>query len=71
MITGNENAYPSQLGDPGLTIRQHFAALAMQGILSTMRSTSLTESQLKVIAKESVVAAGLLITELNNPTPAG
>lgn len=50
----------------GLTIRQHFAAMAMQGLIGTIVSANVQD-----LAKASVIAADALITELNNPTPAG
>jgi hypothetical protein len=86
MITGNEPASPCQsdthgIQHRGLTIRQHFASTAMQGMIAT--KLELTESQImcalglpndsydymihlpKYIAKRSLIYADALIAELN------
>lgn len=66
-ITGNEPAHPTIIGDmrePGLTIRQHYAGLAMQALISNPNA-ELTKFD-KVI-QLSVTFADLLITELNKP----
>jgi len=71
MITGNEPAQPYiRTGDDlvyaGLTIRQEFAARAMQGILSTLSAESpLSKPAAFLIATESVMIADALINELN------
>jgi hypothetical protein len=86
MITGNEPAMPAKgerydemLGDipayyTGLTIRQQFAAMAMQGILANeeLRMKLIADSRLEkewdltfCVAKEAVIQADALITELN------
>lgn len=44
----------------GLTKREHFAALALQGILADPNTTDL-----KLAAQSAVVAADLLIEQLN------
>lgn len=79
MITGNETIMGIQPsfdsnGDsrgnstPGLTIRQHFAAMAMQGIVSNQGM--IDTDNWKWLAESSVAAADALIAELNNnPTP--
>lgn len=46
----------------GLTKREYFAAMAMQGILAN-ENTGLSSNE--VIAKESVKLANLLLTELD------
>lgn len=70
-ITGNEPAMPvvgryadkNLLEANGLTIRQHFAAMAMQGILASLdNDTAIVGS---FIADMSVRCADALIAELN------
>jgi len=60
---------------PGLTIRQHFAAMAMQGLLSNPEwmkeyKGEKYKMQDSVVAEVSCKQADALIAELNNnPTP--
>lgn len=75
MITGNEPAYPlspdgnKELGyNEGLTIRQHFTAMAMQGLLANVaiqENLSMTPSR---VAEEAVIYADAIIFQLNNKT---
>lgn len=81
MITGNEPAYPTIEQDnvngnliwntvAGLTIRQHFAAMAMQGLVanSEHRKWYKKESYLmpyEIYAEQAVDLADALIKELN------
>lgn len=68
-LTGNEPAMPFVAGDQnnpddraiceGLTIRQHFAAMAMQGYIAGGGSAN------EAMATFSVMAADALIKELN------
>jgi hypothetical protein len=84
-ITGNEPAMPMNEEDtdrikeypdalfPGLTIRQHFAAMAMQGLLyqNLPVDRALNESsnsQLNACVSASVKCADALIAELNKTT---
>lgn len=64
IITGNEPALPhgawGQQTGTGLTIRQHFAAMAMQGL---MACTAVGKA--KEFAKSSIEMADALIIELN------
>lgn len=66
MTNKNDNAFPAEFSDgsfnSGLTIREYFAALAMQGNLA-----SCTEAfpKAETIAKMSVEYADALIEELN------
>jgi len=62
MITGNEPI--------GLTIRQHFAAMAMQGLLSNPEYMKEYKGQkfllqASIIAEVAVSEANALISELN------
>lgn len=50
---------------PGLTIRDYFAAMAMQALLS---QTPVSESASE-IARQSAFFADALITELSKPQP--
>jgi len=59
-ITGNE------LIDKCLTIRQYFAAMAMQGILGKV---DLEVTSVRHVAERAVDAAYALINELNKSTP--
>lgn len=76
MITGNEPAFAMpptfndlgqtcDSGNDGLTIRQHFAAMAMQGILAN--SEFLAQYQNIDIHAAAVRNADALIIELNKP----
>jgi hypothetical protein len=77
MITGNEPAMPAKvdeydnfLGDittntTGLTIRQKFAAMAMQGILSSCDPDNNPFISPVDCAVQSVKCADALINELN------
>jgi hypothetical protein len=77
-ITGSEPAMPNLKdgwghGDesrPGLSIRQHFASLAMQGLMAHNYNgghteTILSTTAMEKIAYQSVVMADLLIEKLN------
>jgi hypothetical protein len=90
-ITGNEpiNKYsPEELrefysvgGYMGLTIRQHFAAMAMQGLLANPDEVKREYYQSKIpelsncktpaefLCKSSVMMADALINALNEPKP--
>lgn len=77
-LTGNEPAFskaafyhPDGGADSpqeGLTIRQHFAAMAMQGLLSSSDAWA-SKSDMPELAKRSLYAADALIEELNKPKP--
>lgn len=89
MITGNEKAMPEITTDKefagdsiygntysygGLTIRQHFASMAMQGLLSNPSINKLLENiddgfKHESIAVTALLAADALITQLNKPNP--
>lgn len=81
-ITGNEPAMPelkcnltheNHLSEVwlegGLTIRQHFAAMAMQGMVSNPEIQKLTSVTIQGVAIEAVQYADALIAELNKPNP--
>lgn len=80
-IIGNEPAFPmvNELGmvhAPGLTIRQYFAGLAMNGMLANsdlLRHGSKKHSSDKTIfpsyAEDAVKMADALIAELNKTQP--
>ena len=56
----NEPAYPaSGMVGRGLTIREHFAGLAMQGLLAAGRMGG------SVVAQEALIYADALIAALN------
>jgi hypothetical protein len=61
----------SDIDEQGLTIRQHFAAMAMQGMLSCLNVQDFpsNEINIKYCAALSVIAADALIAELNKPKP--
>lgn len=73
MSRGNYSAYPETAyydGQPthmvgGLTIREHFAALAMQGCLAFTSEYRTPQ----MIAREAVMNADALIAELAKVTP--
>lgn len=64
-ILGNEPAFPcaENIGILGLTVRQEFAARAMQGILSN--GCSYMAADPLTTAKHAVDIADALIAELN------
>lgn len=68
-ITGDEpinvtNFKDGETNCTGLTIRQHFAAMAMQGLLNGVRRYE-TKDDEKRIAEMATKAADALIEELN------
>lgn len=67
MTNKNDNAFPAKFGDEtynsGMTIREYFAALAMQGNLASCVEVFPNAEN---IAKRSVEYADALIEELNN-----
>lgn len=75
MITGNEPAMPhgawGQQTGTGLTIRQHFAAMVMQGILSNPVYAQITldkipeHKQAEFVSQVAIEQADALISELN------
>ena len=75
MSNGNENelAFPFQFGDSfggnaheGLTKREYFAGLAMQGILSKAGFSAAHNDLHQYLAQEAVKFADALLTELAN-----
>ena len=65
-ITGEEPATGFAYGDMpavgGLTIRQHFAAMAMQALMS---NSAIDIMEMSAYANDAVIAADALIAELN------
>jgi hypothetical protein len=65
MITGNEPITGTD-NQIGLTIRQQFAAMAMQGFCATFRGDYKVSPELAhEMSKEAVLIADSLIAELN------
>lgn len=66
-MSGNANAFPDE-GSNGLSKREYFAGLAMQGIAANP-TTQCSEGQLrdlaKIIAKTAVQLADALLDELS------
>ena len=62
-LTGNEQAYPN-VSYAGLTIRQTFAMVTMQGLVSNLPKMSL-EDALQAVPAQAVMFADALIEELN------
>jgi len=68
MTNGNDLSYPytfADMGNPGLTKREYFAAMAMQGILAAPNSL---DTHTNDIANSAVILADSLITALNTKT---
>jgi hypothetical protein len=70
MKTNSEDhAFPmSDLSELGLTKREYFAALAMQGLLSNAHvvfAIRIGDDGMERVAKASIVMANILIKELN------
>jgi hypothetical protein len=63
--TASVNAFPRMFGNDapqdGLTKREYFAALAMQGLLACPNNVNMAQD----IAKGAVIVADQLIIELN------
>ena len=83
MTNGNDLAHPTNIIDPeqqfapeyhtGLTKREYFAAMALQGLLTRVpnrpnNETDLGVIELKRISEESVIMADALINALNEPS---
>lgn len=69
MSRANDPAYPCPTGDSGyggLTIREHFAAMAMQGLIASMTDVGVDEA---LTAKLAVIQADALIAELAKEKP--
>lgn len=62
-LSGEE--YQLNYGQAGLTKREYFAAMAMQGILANLHNYSFEHDS--EIAKSAIYKADALITELNKP----
>jgi len=60
-LNPNENAYPNEQGAFGLTKRELFAAMAMQGLLSNPELSA----EFEAYASDSVKFADALIDGLN------
>ena len=67
MITGNEPAmpHPKHEGKSGLSIREEFAARAMQGIVSGNYSNLDFQKYMKEYANESKITFSTLIAKLS------
>ncbi len=65
MINPDHQAFPAiapnDEGWDGMTMREHFASLAMQGLVTKFSSS-------EIVAKTAVRMADALIAELNKPT---
>lgn len=63
--TANVNAFPRMFGNDapkdGLTKREYFAAMAMQGLLACPNNVNMAQD----IAKGAIIMADQLIIELN------
>ena len=67
-ITGDKSVFPiKHLMEDGITIRQYYAGLAMQGFICTYGSDSQPSSEES--AKFAVEMADRLIAELNKSEP--
>ena len=70
MITGNEPAMPiisqHEVFGTGINIRQYYAGLALQGIISNCSGQGIDGTILsEIFAKQSLIYADALINELN------
>lgn len=76
-LTGNEPAFPVLAFDKsgeesyvrGITIRQHYAGLFMQGLIASWGQHDVTD--FGDLANDAVLAADALINELNEVTTNG
>jgi len=53
-------------GYSGITKREYFAGLAMQGILTTLSDSSVNEKVRDIVARESVAMADELLKQLES-----
>lgn len=65
-------AFPSVMGDPGLTIREHFAGLAMQSVIASCSDGLLKTGEYgaaidALFAQKAISLADALIAELAKP----
>ena len=69
MTNGNDSIHNSEQGtQDGLTKREYFAAMAMQGMVANSTAsvkTALKETNVNAYARESVMLADALINALN------
>jgi len=69
----NKSAFPifteTGIHQDGLTKREYFAAMAMQGILAAPEECFINQWDYIGIAKCAVVAADALLKQLQNPKP--
>jgi len=61
--------YRDGYGSAGLTKREHFAALAMQGLLAKGAAAYMSASEYAAVADWSVEQADALIAALNKESP--
>lgn len=66
---GNENAYPQGSHSNGLTKREYFAAMALQGCLAQTKTINEPREFLNRAAKVSVSFADALLAALDAPPP--
>lgn len=74
MSRANASAFPSCVGDPGLTVREHFAAMAMTAVISACSKDMLKTGEYGVaidtlFAQKSISLADALIAELAKAHP--
>lgn len=74
MINGNKTAFPSDIHrytDGGLTKREYFAAMAMQGMLANLNGALMKGGTKTLhpnhISEMSVIHADALLAELDKP----
>lgn len=73
MSRGGANAFPSALGDPGLTVREHFAALFTQAVIAKNPPCGEFHADMNecdkpaLYARAGVLYADALIAELAKP----
>lgn len=67
LITGNPNSLNGNLR--GMTLLEHYAGLAMQGLCSVRMQSGYSESTLRYNAEFSVAQAKALIAELEKVQP--
>lgn len=68
MNRANECAFPSVVGDPGLTVREHLAALAMQGLMANRSFIdNIDRESASYAASKACMVADALLAELAKP----
>jgi hypothetical protein len=65
MTDPDDSAFPDEAGSCGLSKREYFAAMAMQGFLSLCASDKTKYLEPSMLSHDAIALADALIAELN------